>query len=229
MPVTKNEDWEVLKTHYRSSYFFCSELLQKMEYYVLSLEKVRRQKDKDFINLLNNIRLGIVKAKDIDFLNTKYEPDFQEDINTPIVMLKVKNKETQNYNDDLLEKLKGTEKTYWADDDNWSPEKYPTSYKLVLKKGARVMFVKNDTRYGQYINGTMGYVEGLGDDYVKVRRDDSDRLIFVERQTWERLSYKIDKKTKRPSYTLSLPMYLGVKIVISFKKKKKKATHVVAL
>lgn len=196
MPVTKNEDWEVLKTHYRSSYFFCSELLQKMEYYVLSLEKVRRQKDKDFINLLNNIRLGIVKAKDIDFLNTKYEPDFQEDINTPIVMLKVKNKETQNYNDDLLEKLKGTEKTYWADDDNWSPEKYPTSYKLVLKKGARVMFVKNDTRYGQYINGTMGYVEGLGDDYVKVRRDDSDRLIFVERQTWERLSYKIDKKTK---------------------------------
>lgn len=134
MPVTKNEDWDVLKTHYRSSYFFCSEVLQKMEYYVLSLEKVRRQNDKSFINLLNNIRLGKVKAKDIDFLNTRYEPDFQAKKDDQVVMLKVKNNQTDNYNEEQLSKLKGVEKTFWAIEDNWSPEKYPTSFKLVLKK-----------------------------------------------------------------------------------------------
>jgi GTPase SAR1 family protein len=197
MPVTKEEDWEVLKNYYRyrSCYFFCSEVLQKMEYYVVSLEKVYRQKDRDFINLLNNIRLGLIKAKDIDFLNTRYEPDFDTPNSDSVVMLKVKNTQTDNYNEDQLNKLKGAEKLCWAFEDNWRPEKYPTSYKLIIKKGARVMFVKNDTNK-QYVNGTMGYVVGFGEDYIEVKRDGSNRIIYVERQTWDRLSYKIDKKTK---------------------------------
>ena len=58
------------------------------------------------------------------------------------------------------------------------------------------MFVKNDTKDRQYINGTMGYVVGFSESYIKVKRDDSDSIIFVERQTWDRLSYKINKKTK---------------------------------
>lgn len=197
MPVTKEEDWEVLKNHYRhrSCYFFCSEVLQKMEYYVVSLEKVYRQKDRSFINLLNNIRLGLIKAKDIDFLNTRYDPDFDTPNSDSVVMLKVKNIQTDNYNENQLNKLKGVEKVCWAFEDNWRPEKYPTSYKLILKKGARVMFVKNDTNK-QYVNGTMGYVAGFGEDYIEVKRDGSNRTIYVERQTWDRLSYKINKKTK---------------------------------
>lgn len=197
MPVTKEEDWNVLKNHYRyrSCYFFCSEVLQKMDYYVVSLEKVYRQKDRRFISLLNNIRLGVIKAKDIDFLNTRYAPDFDTPNSDSVVMLKVKNKQTDNYNEDQLEKLKGAEKVYWAFEDNWRPEKYPTSFKLIIKKGARVMFVKNDTNK-LYVNGTMGYVVGFGDNYIEVKKDGSNRSIYVERQTWDRLSYKINKKTK---------------------------------
>lgn len=197
MPVTKEEDWEVLKNHYRyrSCYFFCSEVLQKMDYYVVSLEKVYRQKDRRFISLLNNIRLGVIKAKDIDFLNTRYAPDFDTPNSDSVVMLKVKNKQTDNYNEDQLDKLKGAEKVYWAFEDNWRPEKYPTSFKLIIKKGARVMFVKNDTNK-QYVNGTMGYVVGFGDNYIEVEKDGSNHTIYVERQTWDRLSYKINKKTK---------------------------------
>ena len=197
MPVTKEEDWNVLKNHYRyrSCYFFCSEVLHKMDYYVVSLEKVYRQKDKSFINLLNNIRLGAIKAKDIDFLNTRYDPDFDTPNSDSVVMLKVKNKQTDNYNEDQLHKLKGVERVYWAFEDNWRPEKYPTSFKLIIKKGARIMFVKNGTNK-QYVNGTMGYVVGFGEDYIEVKKDDSNRSIYVERQTWDRLSYKINKKTK---------------------------------
>ncbi len=198
MPVTKYEDWEVLKKHYpHSSYFFCSELLQKMDYYVVSLEKVHRQKDKSFVNLLNNIRLGVIKAKDIDFLNSRYEPEFEQQKSDSVVMLKVRNNQTDNYNEDQLKQLKGPIKESWAIDDNWKPEKYPTSLKLVVKKGARVMFVKNDIhKPRQYVNGTMGYVVGFKDDYIEVKKDGTNRTIIVERQTWERLSYKIDKKTK---------------------------------
>lgn len=196
MPVTKEEDWDILKSHYRSSYFFCSELLQKMDYYVISLEKIHRQKDKPFINLLNNIRLGKVKAKDIDFLNTRFEPDFQAGIDDRVVMLKVRNKDTDNYNDDQLGKLKGPHKTSYAYEENWKPEKYPTSTKLIIKKGARVMFVKNDTQHGRYSNGTMGVVVGFSDDHITVLKDNSQVPIYVERQKWERLEYRINKKTK---------------------------------
>ena len=196
MPVTKKEDWDVLKSSYpRSTYFFCSEVLRKMEYYVVSLEKVHRQKEKNFINLLNNIRLGLVKAKDVDYLNTRYEPDYDADIADSVVMLKVRNKQTENYNEDRLEKLNGPEKESWAYEDNWKPEKYPAPLKLVVKRGARVMFVKND-KSGQYKNGTMGYVVGFGSGYIEVKIDGKNRPIVVERQTWDRLSYKIDKKTK---------------------------------
>ena len=141
------------------------------------------------------IRLGLIKAKDIDFLNTRYDPAFDTPNSDSVVMLKVKNKQTENYNEDQLNKLKGTEKTYWAFEDNWRPEKYPTSYKLAIKKGARVMFVKNDINK-QYVNGTMGYVVGFGEDYIEVKRDGSNRTIYVEKQTWDRLSYTINKKTK---------------------------------
>lgn len=196
MPVTKEEDWEVLKAHYHSSYFFCSELLQKMEYYVISLEKIHRQKDKPFINLLNNIRLGKVKAKDVDFLNTRFEPDFQAGIDDSVVMLKVRNRDTENYNEDQLTKLKGANKTSYAYEENWKPEKYPTATKLIVKKGARVMFVKNDTQHGRYSNGTMGVVIGFSDDYITVLKDNSDTPIYVKRQKWERLEYRINKKTK---------------------------------
>ena len=196
MPVTKEEDWEVLKAHYRSSYFFCSELLQKMEYYVISLEKIHRQKDKPFINLLNNIRLGKVKAKDVDFLNTRFEPDFQAGIDDSVVMLKVRNRDTENYNEDQLAKLRGAHKTSYAYEENWKPEKYPTATKLIVKKGARVMFVKNDTQHGRYSNGTMGVVVGFSNDYITVMKDDSNTPIYVERQKWERLEYRINKKTK---------------------------------
>ena len=57
------------------------------------------------------------------------------------------------------------------------------------------MFVKND-KSGQYKNGTMGYVVGFGSGYIEVKIDGKNRPIVVERQTWDRLSYKIDKKTK---------------------------------
>lgn len=196
MPVTKKEDWDVLKSSYpRSTYFFCSEVLQKMEYYVVSLEKVHRQKEKSFINLLNNIRLGLVKAKDIDYLNSRYEPDYDADVEDSVVMLNVKNKQTENYNEDRLVKLKGPEKKSWAYEDNWKPEKYPAPPKLVVKRGARVMFVKND-KSGRYKNGTMGYVVGFGSGYIEVKIDGKNSPTVVERQTWDRLSYKIDKKTK---------------------------------
>ena len=196
MPVTKNEDWDVLKSYYpRSTYFFCSEVLQRMEYFVVSLEKVHRQKEKNFINLLNNIRLGLVKAKDIDYLNTRYEPGYDADIEDSVVMLKVKNKQTENYNENKLKELKGPEKESWAKEDNWRPEKYPAPLKLEVKRGARVMFVKND-KSGRYQNGTMGYVVSFGSGYIEVKIDGKDVPIIVERQTWDRLSYKIDKKTK---------------------------------
>ena len=196
MPVTKEEDWEVLKSHYRSSYFFCSDLLQKMEYYVISLEKIHRQKDKPFINLLNNIRIGKVKAKDVDFLNTRFEPDFEAGVNDSVVMLKVRNKDTEKYNEEQLSRLKEPHKIFYAYEENWRPEKFPTSTKLILKKGARVMFVKNDTQHGRYSNGTMGVVVGFSDDYVIVMKDNSEKLIYVEKQKWERLEYRINNKTK---------------------------------
>ena len=55
-PVAKEEEWNLLKEHYPSTFFFDSKALSESEYFCIELTHVYRQNDKNFINLLNNIR-----------------------------------------------------------------------------------------------------------------------------------------------------------------------------
>lgn len=57
------------------------------------------------------------------------------------------------------------------------------------------MFVKNDNE-GRYYNGTMGSVLSLGDDYVEVKIDGKNNSVYVEKQRWDKIIYKVNKKTK---------------------------------
>ena len=55
-PVVKNEEWEVLKQHYRGMFFFHSHILQQYPPLYIELDKIFRQSDPEFISVLNNLR-----------------------------------------------------------------------------------------------------------------------------------------------------------------------------
>ena len=198
-PVTQADDRKTLLEYYQEGfYFFFSYALRKMKYRVVELQKIHRQDNRIFINLLNNIRVGDVNLENLALLNTRVEPDYYPSVKDDVVTLMTHNRQTQKRNEAMYDLLSGKEVPYKADIKRitapWR-EKFPVDFRLKLKKGTRVMFQKNDTDGNDYVNGTMGWVVALGEDWVKVRRDDGIQVI-VEKETWEQYDYIVDKKTK---------------------------------
>ena len=76
MPVAPEEDWEKLKEKYASPYFFSSKILEKMDCPMFELKIIHRQDDRNFVTLLNNVRLGHVSANELKELEGRYKKGF---------------------------------------------------------------------------------------------------------------------------------------------------------
>jgi len=64
-PVVKGKEREVFRTHYSSPYFFDAHAFKNFKVEFVELEKVYRQTDEKFINLLNAIRNKSVTDSDL--------------------------------------------------------------------------------------------------------------------------------------------------------------------
>lgn len=198
-PVTQQKEKKTLLDYYHDGfYFFFSHALRELDYKVVELQKIHRQDNRVFINLLNNIRIGDVNIKNLALLNTRVEPDYYPLVTDSIVTLMTHNYQTKKRNKEMYRLLTTKEYPYKAVieyiTDKWR-EKYPVEFNLRLKVGARVMFQKNDTENDEYANGTMGWVVALTKDMVYVKRDDNI-VVCVNKATWEQKDYIVDKKTK---------------------------------
>ena len=202
MPVAPEEDWEKLKEKYDSPYFFSSKILQRMDCPMFELKIIHRQDERNFVTLLNNVRLGHVSSTELKELEGRYRKDFIPKDDEGYIRLTTHNWRSKSYNNRRLEELPGKSYEYKAFIEDFFPkEEWPTNYVLELKRGARVMFIKNDNEYGQYVNGTLGTIISLQDRSVVVRTDDGYE-VDVERQTWDFYRYHINKKTKEIEATL---------------------------
>lgn len=196
MPVAPEEDWEKLKEKYSSPYFFSSKVLEKMGCPMFELKVIHRQDDRNFVTLLNNVRLGHVSSTELRELEGRYKKNFVPKDDEGYIRLTTHNWRSKKYNEQRLEGLTGTIYEYKAYIEDYFPkEEWPTNYVLQLKRGARVMFIRNDNENKQYVNGTLGTVVSLGDRGIIVRTDEGVE-IGVERQTWDFYRYHINKKTK---------------------------------
>lgn len=194
MPVETSEDHEKLKKYFDSAYFFSSKVYKKMNCPMLELKKVYRQSNKEFVKLLNHIRVGTILPVEMEMLKARYNPNFISDDKT--IRLTTHNKKARAFNQEMLQELHTKEKVYTAYVEGWFPyEELPTDYNLHLKIGARVMFIRNDVNK-QYVNGTLGLVMELYRNEVVVKTDDGN-VINVKQQKWDKLHYIIDKKTKK--------------------------------
>lgn len=220
MPVAPTEDWDQLKKYYKSPYFFSSKAFEAMDCPMLELKKVHRQKDSEFIRLLNHVRDGKSLSSEIQLLNTRYKANYKPSLHDGHIVLTTHNRKAKGINWGMLERLDSKLREYPATKSGWFPsDEYPTDYYLQLKRGARVMFVRNDTSSSaEYVNGTLGVVKDFGSSYVVVETDDN-RKIFVSPQRWEHQRYKINKVTKQletevTGYFIQYPLKLAWAVTI---------------
>ncbi len=196
-PVAKEQEWNLLRQFYNTPYFFSSLALQKTDYVTIELDHVFRQKDKTFVDLLNKIRDNRLDKEVIEILKSRYIPGFDTEKSGHIILTTHNNK-ARKINESRMAQLKG--KAYTFDARIWGnfPEyTYPTDEKLTLKKGARVMFVKNDPNPEKlFYNGKIGTVVKISEDEVDVLCDGDDEPIEVKPLEWEKTKYALDENTK---------------------------------
>lgn len=196
-PVVKDEEWTMLRQYYETPFFFSSLALKRSNFVTVELEKVYRQNDENFISLLNSIREGRADTQVLQRLNQRYVPGFKADKSEGYVQLVTHNWQAHKINEEELSSLPGESRTYTAKIEGKFPEySYPTDEELVIKSGAQVMFVKNDTEK-RFFNGMIGEVTNVSRDGFDVRpKDKPDMLISVKPEEWTNTRYGLDEQTK---------------------------------
>jgi len=194
-PITPDNEMEILKPHYDSMYFFDSKALRNSDYYCIELKSVYRQTDQRFIDILNRVRTGEVTHSDLDELNSHYVADFRPARGENYIQLVTHNRMADAINQREMDALTTDTFTFDAKVTGTFPEDaFPTSRQLEVKKGAQVMFVKNDPDK-RFINGTLGEVEEVSDGSIRVRLSGKDNIVKVEPTAWENIRYHMDAET----------------------------------
>lgn len=196
-PVVKGKEWNLLAEFYKSVYFFDALALQQDPPVYIELEKIYRQADQVFIDLLNNLRNNEVTAGDVALLETYYRADFKPSLEDKYITLTTHNNKADALNKQSLDELSGASYLYKARiEDDFSEFSYPAEQVLELKVGAQVMFIKNDpTGEQRFFNGKIATVVSLKPDLIEVQADGSKEKVVLEKYTWKNIKYTTDKVT----------------------------------
>ena len=68
-------DRDIFKDLYASPYFFDAMSFKQLDFQIIELKKIYRQKDEAFIRLLNNVRDKSISVTDLDILNRRLNPN----------------------------------------------------------------------------------------------------------------------------------------------------------
>lgn len=191
-PVVKETERQYMSQVYPSPYFFHSKALRQLSYVTIELQKVHRQKDEEFLEILNAVRENRMTPQLLNKLNQRVgaEPRQMEDGTEPI-RLTTHNARADEVNARKLSQLPDESVTFTANVDGDFPETaYPADYELTLKPGAQVMFIRNDSD-GQYYNGKLGRVEKIAKGIVTIV-DSNGLEIAVTPVEWQNAQYELD-------------------------------------
>ena len=196
-PVVTDEDVQFLSQYYPSPYFFGSHALARTDYVTIELKEVYRQQDAVFISMLNAVRGGRPSIEVIRALNSRYCPGFVPPPDEGYIRLTTHNHIADEYNSRQLSLIDDQAHSFEAEvSGNFPESSYPVDFRLELKAGAQVMFVKNDPSSDKrYYNGKIGIVTDFYEEYIMVQCPGEDEKIAVEPLEWENSRYVINEQT----------------------------------
>lgn len=187
-PIIEKDLSEVYSKYYKTPYFFSADVFSHMKLPLINLERIHRQNDPEFIEILNNIRERKNLPSTLERLNKNVSYDFNEIKEGETVVLSTTNEKVREVNTFFLNKLQTIAHSFDAlIGGDFDPKSYPTDEKLFFKEGAKVMFVKNDPDK-QYVNGDIGIISKLLPFSIEVKCKGS--TFIVKRQRWEKIKYK---------------------------------------
>jgi ATP-dependent exoDNAse (exonuclease V) alpha subunit len=173
-PVVTGAEKQAFADLYPTPYFYSARVFDSLEMELVELEKIYRQHDEEFINLLNSIRNRSITEDGLKLLNQRYIPDFEPPPGDFYIYLTTTNALANQTNNKELAKLKGRLHTFTGTiEGEFDPEYLPTAIDLKAKVGAQIMMLNNDA-YGRWVNGSIGKITGI------TQHGDGERTIIVE-------------------------------------------------
>ncbi|MBU3011561.1 helix-turn-helix domain-containing protein [Polaribacter vadi] len=197
-PVVRPNEWSLLRNHYETVYFFSSKAFQEANVVSIELKHIYRQKNDDFITILNEVRNSNLSAKSAKILYERYNPEFSPTKDDGYITLTTHNKRANLINNSELNKIKYQSHFFDAEvSGKFNENAYPNDEKLELKVGAQVMFIKNDSsQEKRYFNGKIGIVTDISRENVTVQCANEIDEIVTERENWDNVNYSINEETK---------------------------------
>ncbi len=193
-PVVKENEESAIFERYGSVYFFSADNFQAIEkpLFFELVSSFRQQDDKDFYNLLNNVRLGKNLESSISIINkTCHNPEFDTESSLIITSRKYR---AEQINDEMLNRIDGpTTAVKSKEQGELNENDLPAPRELRVKEDAKVMFIKNDPE-GRWVNGTIGVVIDCSDKNKKVIKVKVGKEVFkVKREEWNKVRYVYDE------------------------------------
>jgi ATP-dependent DNA helicase PIF1 len=178
-----------------AQFVYRSQAWKEAGFTICYLEENFRQGDDVSVNILNEIRSGEVSDESRELLKSRYKDrsHIRKEYDSPgeiPTQLFTHNIDVDGLNLTELAKVEDREFTYEMRS-RGKPFLVDALKKsclapevLKLKKGARVMCVKNNFEQG-YVNGTLGVVVSCGPGVDPVIRTASNKLVTIESTSWQ--------------------------------------------
>lgn len=220
-PVIKEDERQLLHPFYPTCFFFDAHIFRSFKLVSIELKKIYRQKDFNFINLLDNIRIGNICNDDLNLLNSRVNKESVNNNEEKLVITLSTRRDTVDYiNERRLRQLEGNPIKFIGKINGDFPESsLPTPVEMEIKPGAQVIFIKNDINK-RWVNGTLGIVEAIdeGNGFLYIITEDGNEYD-VSRERWSNMKYRFNEKEQKIEeeeigYYIQFPIRLAWAITI---------------
>lgn len=201
LPPVTNEGGEVesylFKEYFEGAYFFHSNAYRLLNVRTLVLRRSYRQKeDMRFVELLDEVRTCKASDQTLAELNSRVIKDYVPRPDEFSITLTTSNAIAREENQRRLAQL-ATDKVVFeaASMGDFSEDQMPAPAFLELKRGAQVIFIRNDPA-GRWVNGTIGIVDFVEQERLDVRLANGESYM-IEKETWDNRGYKFDRDKRR--------------------------------
>lgn len=194
-PVVTSQAREILRHAYSNFYFFSARVFAEFDLVPIELHKVYRQSDAEFVGMLDRVRSGNPDADDLRRINARVRAA-TDDSGCMTMTIATRREIVDHINESHLDALPDKAITFTAEvKDDFPESSFPTDRYLTLKKGAQVVFIRNDPE-GRWVNGTIGHIYELKPTELQVVLEDGD-IHTIEPEVWNNVEYSYDEKERK--------------------------------
>jgi ATP-dependent exoDNAse (exonuclease V) alpha subunit len=196
--IGSQAEQDMILDQFDSEFFFDANVFKEFDYKVFYFNRIFRQKDKEFLELLNRIKYNELIKGDIDFINRKCLIDSYEEFDAEMTLCST-NRAAEAINKFELDKLEGEPIELQGQIEGYFNVKTsPVDEVIYTKIGAKMMILVNDRENGYY-SGTVGklvkYVrseEDYHEDYLVLELD-GGKEVTIKRYEYETTKFKYNR------------------------------------